>query len=112
SNYGWGYCPNNIPAFNWRYKGAFALFEYNDGSLGKLVKVFVDEKIEPSEWRLNSPVSYSTEIDLSGIPAGTYMWAIGIVDTAKGNVPGLNMAVTSSRLTEDGWAQIIAVEVK
>ena len=112
SNYGWGYCPNNIPAFNWRYKGAFALFEYNDGSLGKLAKVFVDEKIEPSEWRLNSPVSYSTEIDLSGIPAGTYMWAIGIVDTAKGNVPGLNMAVTSSRLTEDGWAQIIAVEVK
>ena len=108
SNYGWGYCPNNLPSFGYRFKGAFALLDSEDN----VVKVFVDEQIEPSEWLLNSPTEYTTEIDLSGVPAGQYMWAIGIVDTKKDNVPGLNMAVTSSRLTDDGWARLIGLTVE
>lgn len=108
SNYGWGYCPNNLPSFGYRFKGAFALLDREDN----VVKVFVDEQIEPSEWLLNSPTEYTTEIDLSGVPAGQYMWAIGIVDTKKDNVPGLNLAVTSSRLTAGGWVKIIGLSIE
>ena len=108
SNYGWGYCPNNIPQWNYKYKGAIALLDMSF----RPVAVFVDDKIEPSEWKQNTPTDYSTEITLGDVAPGTYVWAVGIVDTTKGNVPGLNLAAASSRLTSDGWVKVNPVTVE
>ena len=107
SNYGWGYCPNNIPQWNYKYKGAIALLDGDN----RPVKVFVDDAIEPSEWKQNSPKDYQTDITLDGIPSGDYMWAVGIVDKTKGNMPGLALAATSSRVTKDGWVKVLAVTI-
>ena len=108
SNYGWGYCPNNIPQWNYKYKGAIALLDGNNNP----VKVFVDDNIEPSEWRQNSPKEYKTDVVLDNVPAGNYMWAVGIVDRTKGNLPGLNLAATASRVTDKGWVKVYAVTVE
>lgn len=107
NNMGWGYCPNNIPQWNWRYKVAFALLDRN----GKVVKTFVDEKTEPSEWIREKPVTYMTEICLDGIPAGKYMWAVGIVDTDRENRIGIDMAVSREVLTPEGWAKIAEIKI-
>lgn len=108
SNYGWGYCPNNIPQWNYKYKGAIALLD----SKNKVVKCFVDEKIEPSEWRVSFPKDYETSITLDGLQPGSYMWAVGIVDRTENNRPGLNLAATSSRITEDGWVKVHAITLE
>jgi hypothetical protein len=108
SNYGWGYCPNNIPQWNYKYKGAIALLD----SKNKVVKCFVDEKIEPSEWRVSFPKDYETSITLDGLQPGSYMWAVGIVDRTENNRPGLNLAATSSRITEDGWVKVYAITLE
>lgn len=108
SNYGWGYCPNNIPQWNYKYKGAIALLDGDNNP----VRIFVDDSIEPSEWKQNAPKEYDTDVVLDDIPAGNYMWAVGIVDKTKDNVPGLNLAVTSSRVTDEGWVKVLAVTVE
>lgn len=108
SNYGWGYCPNNIPQWNYRFKGAVALLD----SGGKPVRVFVDESVEPSEWRQSIPKEYTTVCDLADVPAGNYVWALALVDTRNDNSPGLNLAAPSSRLTSEGWVKVNSVTVE
>ena len=107
-NLGWGYCPNNIRQWNFRYKPSFALIDGN----GKVVKTFVDPKAEPSDWRQSKPVSYTMEVVLNDVPSGTYTWAVSIADTRKNDVPGLNMAVDAASLTADGWLKVGKITVK
>ncbi len=111
-NLGWGYCPNNIRPWNYKYKPAFALLDDN----GKPVAVYVDTDAEPSEWIQGSPTDYEFTFSLDGVPAGKYTWAIGIVDTTDVNdgFPeiGIRIAVDSDVLTEDGWARLATVKVR
>lgn len=101
-NIGWGYCPNNIPQWNYKYKVAFAILDSSD----KPVKIFVDVNSEPSEW-LESPVSYTFKTEVKGVSVGYYNWAIAIVDTSKtGSPPGIQLAVDRSKVTADGWFKI------
>lgn len=112
NNLGWGYCPNNIKPWNYRYKPAFALLDSNDVP----VAVFVDYEAEPSEWIQGSPKDYGFTFRLKGVPAGEYVWAVGLVDTTKekDGLPqiGLRMAVDGQQLTSDGWARIAPVTVE
>lgn len=107
-NLGWGYCPNNIRQWNFRYKPSFALIDGN----GKVVKTFVDSKAEPSDWRQSKPVSYTMKVALDDVPSGTYTWAVSIADTRKNDVPGLNMAVDAASLTADGWLKVGKITVE
>lgn len=108
-NLGFGYCPNNIPQWNYRYKVALALLDSSD----KVKAVFVDTDSDPSKWINGTPTSYKFEFTPSGVPAGEYTWAIGLVDTKKsGNPIGLQMAVKSTLLTSTGWAKVASVKVK
>ena len=107
-NLGWGYCPTNIPQWNQRYKVAFALLSATD----RPVKVFVAEDTDLSTWLNAKPTSYKTQIQISGVPVGEYKWAVGLVDTTRGNEPGIHMAVESKRLTKDGWARINTITIK
>ena len=107
NNLGWGYCPNNIPQWNYRYKVGFALID----KIGKVAKVFVDEKAEPSVWYKGQPVEYTVEFELDGVEKGKYMWAIGIVDTAKGNAVGLEIALSPDKKTPEGWARVANIKI-
>lgn len=107
-NLGWGYCPNNIPQWNFKYKPAFALI----GSDGSPVKVFVDSDAEPSEWQKGSPKQYALNVSLEGVPAGKYTWAVAIVDTRKStDRAGLEIATKKSLQTADGWTRIREVDI-
>ena len=105
-NMGWGYFPNNIPQWNYKYKVAFALLDSGD----QVKKVVVDTDSEPSDWLKDSPVTYDlkTTVDL---PAGTYTWAVAIVDTADENKPAIRLAVNDEK-TAEGWTKLLDVQVK
>lgn len=104
-NMGWGYCPNNIPQWNYKYKVAFALLDGTD----KPVEVFVDDNCEPSTWVESKPNPYEFNVKVSCAP-GNYMWAVAIVDTTKENAPGLLLAVNNES-TSDGWVKLLDVKV-
>lgn len=105
-NMGWGYFPNNIPQWNFKYKVAFALLDANNN----VKKLFIDNNSDPSTWLKNSPVSYELKASVS-VPAGTYTWAVAIVDTTKENQPGIKLAVNNDT-TSEGWAKLINVQVQ
>lgn len=105
-NMGWGYFPNNIPQWNFKYKVAFALLDAN----GAVKKLFIDKNSEPSTWLKNAPARYELKTTL-GVPAGTYTWAVAIVDTTMDNQPGIKLAVNGD-LTAQGWLKLLNVNVQ
>ena len=108
-NLGWGYCPTNIPQWNQKYKVAFALLSKVEE---KPVKVFPLEETDLSAWHNDRPTGYSSEITLTGLPAGQYIWAVGLVDCTKDNTIGLKMALKGANLTAEGWAKIKEITIK
>ena len=105
-NMGWGYFPNNIPQWNYRYKVAVALVD----SAGKAAQVVVDENCEPSGWVDAKTSEYVTDFKVD-VPAGEYGWAVAIVNTANGNEPSIALAANCER-TDEGWYIIQKVTVK
>lgn len=106
-NLGWGYFPNNIRQWNYKYKVAFALIDAD----GKVAQTFIDEKCEPSEWRQGTPAIYTFDVKPE-VKAGTYLWAVAIVDTTLGNAPGIQLAIAKLSTTADGWTKLANVTVK
>lgn len=107
-NLGWGYCPTNIPQWNQKYKVGIALLDAE----GKPARVVVEERSDLSKWLRETGGIHTTEVPLAGLPAGSYTWAVALVDTTKGNKPGLEMAVDASLLTPDGWLKAGQLTVK
>jgi len=105
-NMGWGYFPNNIPQWNYKYKVDFALLDEEN----KVKEVFVDDKGEPSTWLKNNPIAYELKAKV-GLPAGNYTWAIAIVDTSNENQPGIKLAVNGD-VTNTGWLKLLKVQVQ
>lgn len=105
-NMGWGYFPNNIPQWNYKYKVAFALIDASN----TVKKVIVDDKSEPSAWLKNNPVSYELKTAV-GVPAGTYTWAVAIVDTTNENKPAIKLSVNGD-ITTAGWLKLMNVQVQ
>ncbi|UEG51656.1 DUF4832 domain-containing protein [Mucilaginibacter daejeonensis] len=105
-NMGWGYFPNNIPQWNYKYKVAFALLDAS----GAVKKILVDDKAEPSTWLKNAPSRYELKAGVT-LPAGTYTWAVAIVDTQKDNKPGIKLAVNGD-MTAEGWLKLMNVQIK
>jgi hypothetical protein len=105
-NMGWGYCPNNIPQWNYKFKVAFALLDAKN----KVAKIFVDKNSEPSNWLKDKSVSYNFKQKVS-LPKGNYSWAVAIVDTTDQNKPGIKLAV-DNKVTDSGWVKLASVQVK
>lgn len=97
-NMGWGYCPTNIPQWNQKYKVGVALLDAS----GKPVKVVADMKSDLSKWLRETPAECATDIYLQGLKKGEYTIAVALVDTTKGNIPALEMAV-DMLLQDNGW---------
>ena len=104
-NMGWGYCPNNIPQWNYKYKVAFALLD----AAGAVKKLFIDNNSEPSKWIKNSPTTYDFTTTAVNLPAGSYTWAIAIIDKTNENKPGIQLAVSGN--FTNGWLKLGNLQV-
>ena len=78
---------------------------------GKIVKIAVERKSDLSTWIKGSDQSYETEFSLKGLKKGHYTWLIGLVDTTKDNLPGIQMAV-SSKVLHQGWMAFGMLKIK
>lgn len=105
-NMGWGYLPNNIPQWNYKYKVAFALLDAS----GHVKKIFIDHQSEPSVWLKGAGVNYNLKAKID-LPAGIYSWAVAIVDTTKDSKPAIQLAL-NEELTPQGWTKLSVIRVK
>lgn len=105
-NMGWGYCPTNIPQWNYKYKVGIALVD----AQGRIAQLFVDDSTDPGRWIKGTPTSYDTTFRLN-VPKGKYRWAIGLVDKTKDNAIGLQMAVPEKD-TAAGWLMLNEIRIK
>lgn len=108
ANMGWGYCPTNIRQMDQRYKVAFALM--NDE--GSVFNVQVDGDTDLSKWLKGSSSSYDYDYSLEGVDKGRYTLCTALVDTWRGNVPGIQMSVPDSSLSDSGWLKLGSVKVR
>ncbi len=108
NNIGWGYCPNNIRQWNYRYKVAFALLDKE----GKVVETLVDGKAEPSEWLKGKPVTYNSTFSLEGVRSGKYILAAGIIDVSSENAIGIQLAVKPELKNAEGWVKLSEITLK
>ena len=76
----------------------------------------MDEKADLSKWLNKAATKCSMDIVLDGVPAGTYLWAVGLVDITRETSGGmheigLNLSATKDFLTDDGWCKVTEVTV-
>ncbi|MBX3742229.1 MAG: hypothetical protein KF712_14645 [Akkermansiaceae bacterium] len=100
-NLGIGFLPNGNRRWNGKYRVAFALFR--TGGTPPFA-VHVDQNIDPGEWKGKSRHECSTTIPFP-TPSGTYQLAVSIVDTTRGNEPGIHLATHDAKLVS-GWTVI------
>lgn len=106
-NMGWGYCPVNIPQWNWRYTVGIALLD----SEGQPMKKWASDETDLSQWIKGNSYQYAQEVSLEGIAPGRYTLAIGLVDRKSDLSPGLDVAVDPS-LKTGGWVKVRQLTVK
>lgn len=105
-NMGWGYFPNNIPQWNYKYKVAFALLDVEN----KVKQLFVDKAAEPANWLKGHSAAYDLNTTVA-LATGKYTWAVAIVDTTKENQPAIKLAV-EGETTENGWVKLNELQVQ
>lgn len=97
-NIGCGYLPNNMKNWNYKYKVAFALLNGNN----EVVKMWVDNEAEPSEWLKDKKKLYEYKVIINDIQPGNYKWAVAIIDSTKG-IPGIKLAIKDNKVV-NGWS--------
>ena len=106
TNIGWGYCPNNIRQWDYKYRVAFALVDAD----GRVVATFIDYSSDPSQWLKGNVSEYDFSFTPENVPRGKYTLAIGIVDTSKEDNPvGIRLSLPEDDLLDGGWAKIFPV---
>ena len=106
-NMGWGYCPVNIPQWDWRYTVGFALLD----EAGQPVQKWASDDTDLATWLKESVNRYSQTLALDDVPAGTYTLATALVDRRNALDPGLDVAVDPS-LKVNGWVKVRQIEIK
>lgn len=105
-NLGRVYCPTNIKQYRDRFKVTFALL---DAETGKPVKLFSDDNALPHEW-VGGRKSYEFKALMEDVPAGNYVWGVGIIDTALGSRIGIRLGAKGD-FTDSGWLKLCNVSV-
>ncbi|WP_224367397.1 discoidin domain-containing protein [Hyalangium versicolor] len=100
-NTGVGKLPNDLPNWSYKYKVAFALL---DKTTGQPVYTFVDPA-EPADWIKGQLYPYSTTLSFVGAPAGTYDFAVAIVNRDNAARPEIKLAITNPT-SPDGWYKL------
>ena len=52
------------------------------------------------------PKTYTSSIKLTDVAAGTYTWAVGLVDTTKENAIGILLSARDEYQTAKGWVKV------
>ncbi|MNK00506.1 hypothetical protein D3C87_182910 [compost metagenome] len=105
-NMGWGYFPNNIPQWNYKYKVAFALLDLKN----EVKQIFVDQTAEPANWLKDKSVSYDLNVTVD-LSKADYTWAVAIVDTTQENQPAIKLAI-DGEVTPNGWVKLMDLAVQ
>lgn len=103
SNLGWGYCPANLPQYGGKYKLAIALLDKNTE---EPARIYIEEKADIATWMSGKPKTYTSNIKLTDVVAGTYTWAVGVVDTTKENAIGILLSARDEYQTAKGWVKV------
>ncbi|MNR28746.1 hypothetical protein D3C85_1460840 [compost metagenome] len=103
---GWGYFPNNIPQWNYKYKVAFALLDLKN----EVKQIFVDQTAEPANWLKDKSVSYDLNVTVD-LSKADYTWAVAIVDTTQENQPAIKLAI-DGEVTPNGWVKLMDLAVQ
>lgn len=107
-NLGIGVCPTNLPQYHQKYQVAFALLKDDKPVPGS---IWIAKDSDPSKWVGNAKFAYTLQIKVSNIPAGHYRWAVAIINTEKGNTPGIILSVAGH--TQPGrWLPLSEVTVR
>lgn len=69
---------------------------------GKIARIVVEQATDLSTWTQGTDHRYKTAFSLEGIKRGNYTWLIGLVDTTRGNLPAIQMAVSPESQWQ-GW---------
>ena len=71
----------------------------------------VETNIEPADWVKGQAHIYKTDISIpEELHKGDYLLCVGIVDTTKGDIPGINLSLPVDKLIDD-WAYISKVNI-
>jgi len=100
-NVGVGVFPNNLKCWHWRYKLAFALMSHSSDK-PESVLVDSDLKDDPWNWRFGQPCDATVCRQFVPVTPGSYDLCVAVVDTADGNKPAIQLAITAPR-TSTGW---------
>lgn len=103
-----GICPNHYPNWDYKYKVAFSLINYQ----GEITKIFIDPKAEPSKFLYSNPMDYHLKVSLKNIPQGTYTLCLAIIDSKRKNVPGLKLATMPASIINNGWVEISSLNIE
>ncbi|MEV6007833.1 RICIN domain-containing protein [Streptomyces sp. NPDC051976] len=105
SNTGVGELPNDLAGWNHKYKVSYALLKAD----GTVAAQYVDPGIDPGAWVKGAPSTSASSAAFTA-PAGTYQLAVAIVDSANGNTPAINLALTGTA-PSSGWRSLGAFTV-
>lgn len=100
TNLGWGVFPGDLPQWEGKYKVALALLDEEEDH--RVVQLFVDDSAEPSKWARGETYEHSLDVTVRGPRRDRLAWGIAIIDTTRGDMPGIELAATGDR-TADGW---------
>jgi hypothetical protein len=107
-NMGVGVLPNRHPNWNHKYKLCFSLL---DPATKNIKYSMVETNIEPADWVKGQAHIYKTDISIpEELHKGDYLLCVGIVDTTKGDIPGINLSLPVDKLIDD-WAYISKVNI-
>lgn len=108
TNLGVGVLPNKHPNWNHKYKLCFSLLD----SVTKEVKYSqLDISVEPADWVKGKTYTYMSIVNLpKELQKGEYLLCVGLVDTTKGNLPGIKLALPSESQM-NGWTYIHKIKV-
>ncbi|MFE6894000.1 DUF4832 domain-containing protein [Streptomyces sp. NPDC057694] len=105
ANLGWANLPNDVPQWKHKYRPAVALLTAD----GRAAHVFVDTAADPGGWLKDAPAEHTFQASLASVAKGAYRWGIALVDTSRGNTPGIRLAAREE--TVGGWLAVGGVTV-
>ncbi|MET4003246.1 hypothetical protein ABIB48_001966 [Arthrobacter sp. UYCu511] len=101
TNTAWGRMPNDNPQWNNKYQVSYALLNKVTGE-----PVYqIQSDVNPGSWIKGTSYPTSTVFAPTDVPAGSYDFAIAIVDKTRNNAPGIKLALTGAPSTT-GWNKL------
>ena len=107
-NLGCGVLPNNNRRWNYKYKLAFALLDNNE----KVVKQWIDDTVEVSDWIGEKEYDYTSNFILEGVENGKYNLALSIINSEEENAESIKFALQNATIVNKHWTLLGLITIK